>query len=329
MGRYASVLRESEKDNHASIDSFNDGVGVYYHAELNSTDFRLLPPERANNRRIFRRFGSHRFLHVKASLDVPDQKVIDTLQEKIEWCGRTYAYLWCKAQKAPQCFVLFAEKGIGIEEELSVDQVREWCIPTILNPELTIAKELKRLKLAFSKTTPSAILPENSLELIPDIFGREGREMTDGCGLLSRDALNHIWKSYSAEESLCPYSSLQGRIGGFKGLWVLDDSLGPGMQVKCRESQLKYKLPMKSMAMASDIHSTQGDSKYDTVDINSWDERAEKGYLVSAIWLDSQTCASILLTNVTDSHSDSFKFSSTEASVSTFSSAAPTKDWTG
>ena len=54
------------------------------------------------------------------------------------------------------------------------------------------------------------------------------------------------------------------------------------------------------MMIASDMHSTQGDSRYDTVSINSWYEMAEKEHFVSLILLgSSQTRASISLTSAT------------------------------
>lgn len=277
MDTYASVLRQAQ-DDMLSVDSDIkecQPVGLYFHGELVAPSFelKLLPPERANNRRIFRKFGSHRFLHVKVGSEVPYKKVMAFFTQKVKLCGRSYGYLWCKAQKSPQCFILFAEKGLGITKEITVEYVREWCIPISYNAGLTLAKELKRIKLAFSKTTQSYTLPANSLEIIPDIISKTGTKMTDGCGLISQDCLNYIWVAYclatgKTGDSLCPFSSFQGRIGGYKGVWVLDDSLS-NVKILCRTSQLKFHLPMES------------DDMYSTVDINSWDEKAEKGFLVS------------------------------------------------
>ena len=281
-GRYESVLpRFPASENQLSIEAFNTGSALYFHGELDSNNIiRLLPPERANSRRIFRKFGSHRFLHVKVAGDLPDERVIKKFTQQNVLCGRTHGYLWCKAQKSPQCFVLFAERGFGITEEVTAAQVLDWCIPHELNPMLTIAKELKRMKLAFSKTTPSFVLPANSVELIDDILGERGTLMTDGAGLMSRGALNEVWKHHSGGSTLCPFSSFQGRIGGFKGMWVLDDSL-PGIQIKCRRSQLKFNVPMRSLVGATNACHLKDDSMYDTVEVNSWDEKPEKGFLVS------------------------------------------------
>ena len=108
------------------------------------------------------------------------------------------------------------------------------------------------MKLSFTSTVPSLVLKPGELEAIPDINGVDGC-MTDGCGLISRDALNKVWAQYISnyEERcrtlkrnfipetniLCPYSSFQGRIGGIKGMFVLDNSL-KGIKVQYRPSQV-------------------------------------------------------------------------------------------
>jgi hypothetical protein len=279
MDGYRSVLQEAEQHT-VSIDTDASGsqlVGLYFHCELSggpTYELKMLPPERAYSRRIFRKFGSHRFLHVKVGPEVPDHQVIAMFSKRIELCGRTYAFIWCKVHKIPQCYILFAEKGLGIKNEVTVEAARAWCIPPACNGELTLAKELKRIKLSFSKTTPSCILPKGSLEVIPDILSSTGAVMTDGCGLISRDCINLVWKDYclalGRPETLRTSASFQGRIGGHKGMWVLDDSLS-GMQFLCRESQQKFKVP------------TESDELHYTVDVNSWDEKAEKGHLVSTV----------------------------------------------
>jgi RNA dependent RNA polymerase len=281
---FDSVLRASDEPNESNnFEKRKDGlVGLYYYAELDENNVICLQhPQPAVSRRIFRKFGSHRFLHVMVSSKLLDQNVVNKFSEKVMLCGRKYAYLWSKAQKTPQCFVLFAESGFGIEDEISVDYVRDWCIPKKLNPELTIAKELKRMKISFSKTRPSAVLPENTIEIIPDILSNLGKPMTDGAGLISRCAINEVWKVYSGKDEWCPFSSFQGRIGGFKGMWILDELLS-GFSLKCRDSQLKFMVPMRSLVKLPHLDLSRFDPNYDTVEISSWDEIPEKGHLVSS-----------------------------------------------
>uniref|UniRef100_A0A7S4VSM7 RNA-dependent RNA polymerase n=1 Tax=Ditylum brightwellii TaxID=49249 RepID=A0A7S4VSM7_9STRA len=240
-----------------------------------------------------------------------------------------------KLQSLLNATFFFAEVGIGIEkdEEITSDKVREWCAPPKFNCDLSIGKEQKRIKLSFSKTTPSGTLPKNCLEVVPDIRCSKDLVMTDGCGLISQDGLDFVWRScmkyiqsreaeYAekqntkvpsqcdktlcdndidgdgdgceensdnglSENNSCPYTSFQGRIGGFKGMWVLDDRLDDGIKVVCRDSQKKINFPMRSLMSFSDDCKETGvdvvdadyDSFYDTVDVCSWDKHSKEGRL--------------------------------------------------
>lgn len=296
MRQYRSLTLE-EPSGKAPLDERN-GSGLFFSASMDSKSVspRLIlhAPEKATDRRIFREFGSHRFLHVNVATDVDKRVVTRFLLEKKNWlAGRRYAFLWCKETKSPQCFVLFAEEGVGINSLISVDEVRDWCIPLKHNSAITLEKQHKRMKLSFSKTTPSGRLPAQCLEVICDIInkddnGNDGDEMTDGCGLVSGEALDFIWKEYARTHSYegeendgCPFTSFQGRIGSFKGVWVLDKSL-EGFRIQCRKSQQKYNLPMQSLKNPNDgdceIKMKVNDA-YDTVDVCGWDEKPEKGFL--------------------------------------------------
>lgn len=296
MRQYRALTLE-EPSGRPPLDERN-GSGLFFSASMDSKSVspRLIlhPPEKAIDRRVFREFGSHRFLHVNVATDVDKRVVTRFLLENKNWlAGRRYAFLWCKETKSPQCFVLFAEEGVGINRLISVDEVRDWCIPLKLNPEITLEKHHKRMKLSFSKTTPSGRLPAQCLEMICDIInnddnGNDGDEMTDGCGLVSGEALDYIWKEYARthsnereENEGCPFTSFQGRIGSFKGVWVLDKSLD-GIRIQCRKSQQKYSVPMQSLKNPEngdlDIEMKVNDA-YDTVDVCSWDEKPENGFL--------------------------------------------------
>ena len=294
MSRYKAVTSAAATAN-LMLDE-NDASGLYFHATMDKTAPRiiLLQPELAADRRIFRKFGSHRFLHLNVSTDVRKEAVLNLLaSDKPLWiAGRRYTFLWSKATKSPQCFVLFAEEGIGLDATVSAEVVKEWCIPSCLNPGLTLGKQQKRMKLSFSKTTASGTLPENCIETVPDIT--VNKVMTDGCGLISRDGLDFVWQSYKRKstssqdpleseiedpEESCPYSACQVRIGGIKGMLVLDESLGDGIHVQIRDSQLKYNLPMRSLKNQTPIDEMIFDDAYDTVDVCSWDEKPEKGFL--------------------------------------------------
>jgi hypothetical protein len=297
MAPYKSILEAASStnlpvDEKAGELAFGQGSSLYFHGRLDKNGLvTLLPPNQAIERRIFRKFGSHRFLHINVSDDVPKEVRNQFLEGPIVMCGRKWKWCWCKMAKTPQCYVLFGEKGVGIDkdEELSAEDVREWCIPQALNEDMPIGKFMKRLKLSFSKVTAAGILPDNSVELIPD-FEMDGViAEIDGGGLISRAGLNFVWREYCRNEGarklsspsnesehglndICPYTGFQGRLGGFKGTWILDDALGDGIVMHCRGSQYKYRVPQKS------LKSNQGagcvyDSLYDTIEICSWDKK--------------------------------------------------------
>ena len=268
------------------------GAFLYFSAKLilrgNTFYLELQPPERAANRRIYRKYGSHRFLDVRVTSDIPQKKVIELFLEPIWICGRLYRFLWAKKDKSPQIYVLFAEKGEEIDniEEISVNDVQKWMIPPKLNESLSMGKYFKRAKLSFSKTIPAGQLPHECVEVVKDIKSAQGNIMTDGCGLVSRDLLDDLIASYNKyiemennfvgqiERRCVKYAtSFQARVGGIKGEWCLDPAL-KGKLILCRESQEKYKLPMTCFKKKGSIN--DGDLFYDTVDICSWDEDGEE-----------------------------------------------------
>lgn len=202
----------------------------------------------------------------------------------VRLAGRVYRYFWCKRTDNPQVFVLFAEEGVGIPR-YSTSEVYEWCIPSRPNRDLSIASFFKRMKLLFSKTTEGGVLPQNCASIVNDIVSEKENTMTDGCGLISRDALDFVWQSYTHAKSSasceirCPYSSFQGRLGPCKGEWVLDPTL-EGMTILIRQSQQKFVLPMRSL-QSTEVAFEEADfnNAYDTFEINSWDSEPKKGHL--------------------------------------------------
>jgi hypothetical protein len=297
MAPYKLILEAASStnlpvDEKAGELAFGQGSSLFFRGRLDKHGLvTLSPPDRAIERRIFRKFGSHRFLHIDVSNDVPIEVQNRFLEGPIFMCGRQWKWCWCKMAKTPQCYVLFGEKGVGIDkdEELSAEDVREWCIPRALNEDMRIGKFMKRLKLSFSKVTAAGVLPNKSVELIPD-FEMDGVVAEiDGCGLISRAGLNFVWREYCRNEgarklpsptneledgldNISPYTGFQGRLGGFKGCWILDEALGNNIVIHCRESQYKYRLPQKS------LNSNEGagciyDSLYDTIEISTWDKK--------------------------------------------------------
>eukprot|EP00804_Cyclotella_cryptica_P011893 CCRYP_004391-RA/>CCRYP_004391-RA protein AED:0.01 eAED:0.01 QI:2070/1/1/1/1/1/5/1265/829 len=277
-----------------------DSCMVLFHAKLTQDGIELLPPEPADvmTRRIHRQFGSHRFLNLKC-----DQKCTESLatlrsylknhftsDNKLHLAGRNYGIIYSNPSEMPVVLRLFAESGVGIKtcDEISASQVAETCIPLALNPGLSLTSYMKRMQLSFTMTIPSLALKPDMLEAIPDIVGDINREniMTDGCGLISREALNEVYTRYThnleerhrilgkksnpGTQASCPYSSFQGRIGGIKGMFVVDDTL-EGIKVQYRPSQLKYNTPMTSR---DETHQFDFNNPvYNTVEVKEWDKK--------------------------------------------------------
>jgi ribonuclease HI len=246
-----------------------------FHAKVLPDGIELLPPEPADvmTRRIHRKYGSHRFLDLRF-----DEKCTETpptfmkyfkqhftSENKLQLAGRKWGVIYSNPSETPVILRLFAESGVGISksDEMTAPQVAAHCIPRTvnpdMNPDLTLSQYMKRMQLNFTSTIPSFKLEAGMLVPIPEIFGGSNNEneMTDGCGLISREALNKVWSCWNAniEERVrtlgrnstratggaCPYSSFQGRIGGIKGMFVVDDSLD-GLLVLYRPSQVSRRL---------------------------------------------------------------------------------------
>jgi len=290
-----------------------------FHAKLTTSGIELLPPEPTTDvhtRRIHRRYGTHRFLDLHceetctSSLVVLKQRLFKRHFNSddcttMELAGRKYGLLYSNPSCKTVVFRLFAEGGIGIREcdEITAPDVAARCIPSALNPGLSLTKYMKRMKLSFTSTVPSLIIKRGMLEVIPDIkaeddgeddgYGRSSHNhesliMTDGCGLISREALDEVYSRYTynfvqrcillgksnairhSAASSCPFSSFQGRIGGIKGMFVVDDSLN-GVKIQCRHSQLKYDVPMTKKFAIPPYESDDDDALYNTVEIKEWD----------------------------------------------------------
>ena len=250
----------------------------------------LLAPKKADSCRLFRKFGSNRFLRV----DVPPLYDSLHLCSRIEQddslfvAGRYYRYFWSDLESSPQSLLFFAESGAGIGEDdrMTVDDVRDWCLPKQLNDTLTMVDEHVYIGLCLAPTTRSGTLPPNSVILNDNgcSVDVQGTKSCGGCGLISRDALDFVWSSYNKSntednagqgeqrssdassdwessdtsdenESSCPYSSFEGIVGGMRGVWVLDCKLGEGIKVVCRSSQRLFALPMTCLQSPSSTSS--------------------------------------------------------------------------
>ena len=269
----------------------------HYSGDFKNKAVILRQPKLSKNCRVMRKFGANRFFDLFVTSDIHISILDELFSKCINIGGRKYRLLWVDVAKSPQCYVLFAESGSDIDQFISVDDVSNFCFPLSLNLGTTISKKIKRMKLSFSTTVPSGVLPRGSLCRIPDLYRKnckgEKIVMTDGCGLVSREGIDHIWREYTRARieyaarfgdeheteilDCCPYSSFQARIGPLKGMWVLDESLGDGIKLHYRDSQKKFNLPMKSC----DNPRIEGsfDDYYDTVEVCKWSKTPKVNHL--------------------------------------------------
>jgi hypothetical protein len=292
---YEDVLKTAMNNNVVADEE--DTCVLSFSALLKKTGLVLLPPEvLTKSKRIFRTFGSHRFLEVRVDPGCKQLDVLDFFGHSSRLiAGRKYGLFWAKTSMKRQTYIMFAESGVGIRasDEISSPSAAALCIPRACNPNLSIATFMKRMKLCFSDTTPSLPLETGMLEGIQDITSDVGNIMTDGCGLLSREALESVWTHYVHSKqnhenfmtmikprTPCPFSSFCGRIGGIKGTWIVDDRLS-GIKVQYRESQKKYSVPMtyaQQGSLAGHLYGTVNsihpfDPFYNTVDVQEWDDK--------------------------------------------------------
>jgi hypothetical protein len=105
---YFSVLEKASVanlpvDERCSERAYGDGSALYFSARLDKDGgLALLPPERAIERRMFRKFGSHRFLHVNVKRDVPEEVKkgsLVLLNTSTDVIGRSFGAKWASLHR--------------------------------------------------------------------------------------------------------------------------------------------------------------------------------------------------------------------------------------
>lgn len=166
---------------------------------------------------------------------------------------------------------LFAQSGLAIEPgylrdlhslkpslnpqhwEIKLEDLLDWHMPISDNRDSTDLKLFSRLALGFSKTIPTITLKREQFIFVPDTLGvarSDGtrKVMNDGCARISLALARAIWKDCGGTNIYDVPSVVQGRIGGAKGLWIVDyenhyadRGLENDFWIEVSESQLKIK----------------------------------------------------------------------------------------
>jgi hypothetical protein len=107
-----------------------------------------------------------------------------------------------------------------IRYPVQIEQFLSWHIPVAENLDSTDCKAFQRFRLGLTQTIPSVILHRQEFTHFKDIRNsRQGKIMNDGCARISKSLGREIALKIGLEN--IP-SVFQARIGGAKGLWMVD-----------------------------------------------------------------------------------------------------------
>lgn len=242
--------------------------------------------------RFERKFGSDRFLYVSVpafehkTARFSKQEMSEIAEKWKTWCYREHSFLGRQwrvfhfepidkrnkrrvDEKWDKRVILFATRGIGIDQPMSIGEMVDWFFPLSNHENISqsYCKAFSRLDLGLSRTIPTHIFkpseirytkdkksdgtPEETKYNDPTLFwprARGKREvMDDGCALMSVGAAMKIWKIVKdVTDSNEPMpSAFQGRIGGAKGVWMINDEhnaleSNDEVWINITQSQLKF-----------------------------------------------------------------------------------------
>lgn len=213
-------------------------------------------PEEKLGCRILRHFGPQHFLLVRfcdeneekfGFLSPPLQKYIrGILIDGIHLNGKHYSYLG--SSKSQQ-----RESTVWMVEKISVATIRQWAGSINKDPRVF----LFRFALQFSTTVPFEYIPPHHFHRIDDKFiGKYN--FTDGCGFIGKSLLDRAIKKLNYEPQTC---AIQVRIGGCKGVLVLNERLHDPEGIYLPPSMIKYETPEIEMHRTLEIISTNTANK--------------------------------------------------------------------
>jgi len=135
------------------------------------------------------------------------------------------------------------ERMHGRHQAITLEELTEWHMSFDANKSSTDLKLFSRWSIAHSKTKPTVVLEQHEFLYLPDEPGKP--VMNDGCALMSLACAQAIWAAYGGVGEVP--SAVQGRVGGAKGLWLVDyhntfpDVSERGFWIQVSDSQLKIK----------------------------------------------------------------------------------------
>ena len=246
--------------------------------------------------RFQRQYGSDRFMTVYLPAITPQNlpshlkpHYSDVLEAMASWLsgrhnflGRSWKVYFLGPEKrtrrkprTPRFKVcLFAErdlKGKNAESRPSIRKIPlrkflDWHIPVLANIESKDCKMFQRFSLGLSKTTPTVVLRR---EEFIRITGEEP-VMNDGCARMSRSLANEVWKILDGSGPVP--SVFQGRIGGAKGVWMVDEnSRFAGTSNRNYYIEVSDNSQLKVWPHPADIENA--DESQRTFEVSEWSKR--------------------------------------------------------
>lgn len=255
-----------------------------------SLDLILQAPRKDTSCALQRRLGSDRVLYIEVpDLEKPPDlfKGRNTSAQFQRWMdqphhflGREWFLFFLQPNKKKEAFsdrstgVSATDKSaaglyrlvlIAPEDDQTICDIMEWCLPYGTNSHQTARKAYMRLELQLSRTIVVAILKAHEIEVVPDqgpSYDSDDHRfddpelqddfeehftldtvMNDGCNIMA------YWIAYQYKQILgleTTPSTLQIRAAGAKGLWYIDSehygslSKRPsGVLLKISASQMK------------------------------------------------------------------------------------------
>lgn len=167
---------------------------------------------------------------------------------------------------------------------VTIHDIMEWFMPATQNLDKRCLQLFSRLALAVSSTVPTIVLkPEDIIKtddaLADDPQARrldmkkseiksKSAVMNDGCARMSRAAANNIAVRLDLTQTPSVY---QGRIGGAKGIWMIDaldehhPESGSNNWIEITASQLKFDGHPEDSPYQDEIHRT--------FEVNDWSKK--------------------------------------------------------
>ncbi|KAH8602635.1 RNA dependent RNA polymerase-domain-containing protein [Bisporella sp. PMI_857] len=133
-------------------------------------------------------------------------------------------------------------QGVSSRSAWTVEGLLNWIRPTWENKHQPALKLYARTELAVSRNMSTVVLNNSQIRQKRDLYwprnAPEGQCMTDGGGRMSQSLALKITQKLGLSYLPCAF---QGRLGGAKGLWVIDISdLGTEDWIEVYGEQLKW-----------------------------------------------------------------------------------------